>query len=216
MSGIFRDVYLLKRPEKFLYDYFTTTAINEDSADIVLRASFAGGFAAADISIYDREGNKTANGIFEPLEGDKDYQYICKMKILNPVLWNPENPYLYTMVINSGSEVITDRIGIREIHISDNIVYVNNVPVKFRGVNRHDSDPVTGFVTSFGQIMKDLLMIKQHNFNAIRSSHYPNVPYFYQLCDELGFFVINEADNESHGTQTQYLKDAGWDNVKER
>lgn len=138
------------------------------------------------------------------------------MKIEHPIFWNPEKPYLYKMVITAANEVITDRIGIREIHIKDNVVYVNSVPIKFRGVNRHDSDPITGFVTGYSQVMKDLVMIKQHNFNAVRSSHYPNVPYFYQLCDELGFFVIDEADNESHGTQTQYLKDSDVNNVNER
>lgn len=218
MSGIFRDVYILKRPEKFLYDYFTTVSINNDSAEITLRALFEGDSIPPEISIsvYDRDENKLVAGIFEPLQGDRDYQYICRMKLESPILWNPENPYLYKIVIDTTSEVITDRIGIREIHIKDNIVYVNNVPIKFRGVNRHDSDPITGFVTGYSQIIKDLLMIKQHNFNAIRSSHYPNVPYFYQLCDELGFFVIDEADNESHGTQMQYLKDSDEKNVNER
>lgn len=215
MSGIFRDVYLIKRPENFLYDYFTTVSISNDSAEIILRASFIGVFFPTDISVFDNDGNKVASGIFKPLEGDSEYQYVCKMKIKNPILWNPENPYLYNVVIDTGDEVITDRIGIREIYVSGNVVYVNGSPVKFKGVNRHDFDPVTGFVTSPSQVMKDLLMIKQHNFNAIRSSHYPNVPYFYQLCDELGFFVINEADNESHGMQTQYLKDSSWENVKE-
>ena len=89
---------------------------------------------------------------------------------------------------------------------------VNGTPVTFRGVNRHDSDPVTGPVVSLEQMETDLRLIKEHNFNAIRSSHYPNVPYFYELCDEYGFFVIDEADNESHGTQSQYLKDMEWEN----
>lgn len=216
MSGIFRDVYLLKRPEKFLYDYFTTVSIGDDSAEIVIRASFEGGFIPLDILVYDMDDKIVATGVFKQLESDKDYQYISKMKLQSPVLWNPEEPYLYTMAINSEHEVIMDRVGIREIHITDNVVYINNQKIKFRGVNRHDSDPVTGFVTSPKQVVKDLLMIKQHNFNAIRSSHYPNVPYFYQLCDEFGFFVIDEADNESHGAQTQYLKDSDWENVKVR
>ena len=80
---------------------------------------------------------------------------------------------------------------------------MNGEKIKFKGVNRHDSDPVTGSVIGINQVKRDLIMMKQHNFNAVRSSHYPNSPYFYQLCDEYGFFVIDEADNESHGTQTQ-------------
>ena len=90
------------------------------------------------------------------------------------------------------------------------------MPVKFKGVNRHDSDPVTGFAISLDQMKKDLQMMKQHNFNAVRSSHYPNAPYFYQLCDQYGFYVIAEADNESHGTQSQYLQDSSWENVSKR
>lgn len=93
---------------------------------------------------------------------------------------------------------------------------MNGEKIKFKGVNRHDSDPVTGSVIGINQVKRDLIMMKQHNFNAVRSSHYPNSPYFYQLCDEYGFFVIDEADNESHGTQTQYLQNSEWDNVVEQ
>lgn len=116
----------------------------------------------------------------------------------------------------SDAETIVDRIGIREITKEGSIIYINGEKIKFKGVNRHDSDPVTGSVINIGQAEKDLIMMKQHNFNAVRSSHYPNAPYFYQLCDEYGFFVIGEADNESHGTQTKYLKNAEWDNVVEQ
>lgn len=133
----------------------------------------------------------------------------------DPKLWTPETPYLYQIIFASESEVITDRIGIREIHREGSVIYVNGTKVKFNGVNRHDSDPVTGSVINMEQVNKDLSMMKQHNFNAVRSSHYPNSPYFYQLCDEYGFFVIAEADNESHGTQTQYLQNSEWDNVVE-
>jgi len=216
MSGIFRDVYLLKRPGQFIYDYFTTVSLSPASAEVQVKASFMGGSVPADIVIYDNEGNKSASGIFKSLDGDKNYNFICTMEVKNPVLWNPEEPYLYTMVIMAGKEVITDRLGIREIYKAGNVVYVNGSPIKFRGVNRHDSDPASGFVINKDQLCKDLLMIKQNNFNAIRSSHYPNAPYFYQLCDEMGFYVIDEADNESHGTQAQYLDNPGWDNVKER
>ena len=88
---------------------------------------------------------------------------------------------MYTMVLENTGEVIVDRIGIREISIRDAVVYANEVSVKFKGVNRHDSDPVTGFVIGMEQMKKDLQMMKEHNFNAIRTSHYPNAPYFYQL-----------------------------------
>ena len=112
---------------------------------------------------------------------------------------------LYSLILETEHEVITERIGIREIHIENNVVIFNGKPIIFRGVNRHDSDPVTGFVISIDQMKKDMEMMKQHNFNAIRSSHYPNAPFFYQLCDEYGFFVVDEADNESHGPGEIYF-----------
>ena len=102
--------------------------------------------------------------------------------------------------------MITEYIGIREIHVENSVVYINGAPVKFRGVNRHDSDPVTGFTISVDQMKKDLELMKRHNINAIRTSHYPNAPMFYQMCDKYGFFVIDEADYESHGTMNLYYK----------
>lgn len=215
MSGIFRDVYLLKRPENFMYDYFITTQIQEIGAEVQIRANFFGDFTGTTVCILDRKGNVVASGHFSEQQ-ENEYSHICSLYIEEPILWNPERPYLYSVVFENVRETIVDRIGVREIDIRNRIVHVNGQSIKFRGVNRHDSDPVTGSVISLEQLQKDLQMIKQYNFNAIRSSHYPNAPYFYQLCDEYGFFVMDEADNESHGTQNQYLKNSEWENVKKR
>ena len=89
----------------------------------------------------------------------------------------------------------------------DSVIYFNGEKIKFRGVNRHDSDPETGFTISVEQLKKELMMMKQHNFNSIRSSHYPNAPYFYQMCDLYGFMVIDEADIEAHGPFMIYRKE---------
>lgn len=218
MTGIFRDVYLLKRPESVLYDYFTTTSIGENGAEIEIRANFLGESNAAEntkIVIRNHEGNTVATGTFKKCD-DENFAYKAVLDITTPVLWNPEQPYLYQVLFLSENEVIIDRIGIREIHCEGSVIYINDVKAKFKGVNRHDSDPITGSAVNMEQIKKDLIMMKQHNFNAVRSSHYPNSPYFYQLCDEYGLFVIAEADNESHGTQTQYLKNSEWENVVEQ
>ena len=123
-----------------------------------------------------------------------------RIPVTGPLLWNAETPNLYTIILQTGGETITERIGFRRVLVKDGVLLLNNAPVKFRGVNRHESDPVTGFVQTRDRIRQDLFMIKEHNFNAVRASHYPNVPWFYQLCDELGLYVIDEADNESHGT----------------
>ena len=215
MSGIFRDVYLLNRPENVVYDYFTTTEVQEEQAVITVQASYRGKAVPTKFTLYDAEHREVASQVFQENTGTA-YTHKAVFVVKEPNLWNPEQPYLYTLVLETEGEVITDRIGIREISVKDAVLYINGTAIKFKGVNRHDSDPVTGFVIGLEQMKKDLQMMKESNFNAVRSSHYPNVPYFYQLCDEYGFFVIAEADNESHGTQSQYLKDSSWENVSRR
>ncbi len=216
MNGIFRDVYLLKRPEQFLFDYFTTTAIEGDRGIVTVRGNYWKESVPTEIMVLDASGSQVACGKLGSVESDGDYSFACSLEIHNPILWNPERPYLYTMVLKTQGEVIVDRVGIREISVAGNVVQVNGRPVKFQGVNRHDSDPVTGPTVGLEQMKRDLQMMKGHNFNAIRSSHYPNVSYFYQLCDEYGFFVIDEADNESHGAQMHYLRDSDWDHIQKR
>ena len=215
MSGIFRDVYLVNRPENVVYDYFTTTKIQEEQAVITVQASYQGKAVQTKLTLYDAEHKEIASQVFQENTGTV-YTHKAVIVVKEPNLWNPEQPYLYTLVLETEGEVITDRIGLREICVKDAVLYVNGTAIKFKGVNRHDSDPVTGFVIGLEQMKKDLQMMKESNFNAVRSSHYPNVPYFYQLCDEYGLFVIAEADNESHGTQSQYLKDSNWENVSRK
>ena len=215
MSGIFRDVYLVNRPENVVYDYFTTTKIQEEQAVITVQASYQGKAVPTKLTLYDAEHKEIASQVFQENTGTV-YTHKAVIVVKEPNLWNPEQPYLYTLVLETEGEVITDRIGLREICVKDAVLYVNGTAIKFKGVNRHDSDPVTGFVIGLEQMKKDLQMMKESNFNAVRSSHYPNVPYFYQLCDEYGLFVIAEADNESHGTQSQYLKDSNWENVSRK
>ena len=199
MSGIFRDVYLLKRPETTIRDYHITTDVEKDSVVVKLDMHFAEPVETK-VTIEDKYGAVVARG--ETAENG-----VLELTVLNPVLWNAENPYLYQVILTMPDEVIVDRIGFRTIEIKDKVVYFNGEKIKFRGVNRHDSDPETGFVISIQQIKKDLMLMKQHNFNAIRSSHYPNAPQFYQMCDEYGFMVIDEADIEAHGPFMLYRKE---------
>ena len=199
MSGIFRDVYLLKRPETTIRDYYITTDVEKDSVVVKLDMHFVEPVETK-VTIEDKYGAVVARG--ETAENG-----VLELTVLNPVLWNAENPYLYQVILTMPDEVIVDRIGFRTIEIKDKVVYFNGEKIKFRGVNRHDSDPETGFVIDAWQIKKDLMLMKQHNFNAIRSSHYPNAPYFYQMCDEYGFMVIDEADIEAHGPFMLYRKE---------
>lgn len=214
MSGIFRDVYILSRPRHALYDYFITTNLNEKTSDATLNiaAHFLSQETHTTLTLTNAEGEEVASSTLTPSAANPNFTHSATLHIPNAHTWNPENPYLYTLHLKTQDEVITERVGVRTIRIEHNVILLNGKPITFRGVNRHDSDPVTGPTVDYNHIKRDLGLIKQHNFNAIRSSHYPNSPYFYQMCDEYGFLVMSEADNESHGTQVQYLEDGSFDN----
>lgn len=199
MNGIFRDVYLLKRPERAIWDYHITTQIKENTAKIKLNVTFDFSIPVS-VIIEDQARAVVATGT---ISDDGSIEF----KIPNPTLWNTEHPYIYTLTLQSSYETIVDYIALRTIEIRDKVIYFNGQKIKFRGVNRHDSDPETGFTVSVPQIKKDLSLMKQHNFNSIRSSHYPNAPYFYQMCDLYGFMVIEEADIEAHGPYMLYRKE---------
>ena len=199
MSGIFRDVYILKRPKQAISDYHIKTRIEDMLAKVEIEMKFYSPLNVK-ISIEDRNGAVVALGSIAE-EGT------TVLEIASPELWNTENPYLYKLILETENEVIVDHIALRKIEIKDQIFYLNGQKIKFRGVNRHDSDPVTGFTISLEQITTDLTLMKQHNFNAIRSSHYPNAPFFYEMCDKYGFMVIDEADIEAHGPFMIYRKE---------
>lgn len=253
MSGIFRDVYILKRSEGAVYDYFIKTSCDDmkdpTKAEVNIDFTAFTGYSCGEdrfsskpetgvdkdtdsnvdieVTILNADGSICSSGCVKReicVQGDTNAAEIkttvssssITLSIDSPVLWNAERPFLYTVIIRCAGEVITDRIGIREITIENKIVYINGMPIKFHGVNRHDSDPVTGFTISREQIIKDMSLMKQHNVNAIRTSHYPNAPYFYELCDEYGFYVIDEADIEAHGPSELFYSDNNWDNKAAR
>ena len=199
MSGIFRDVYILKRPKQAISDYHIKTRIEDMLAKVEIEMKFYSPLNVK-ISIEDRNGAVVALGSIAE-EGT------AVLEIASPELWNTENSYLYKLILETENEVIVDHVALRKIEIKDQVIYLNGQKIKFRGVNRHDSDPVTGFTINPEQITTDLTLMKQHNFNAIRSSHYPNAPFFYEMCDKYGFMVIDEADIEAHGPFMIYRKE---------
>lgn len=199
MSGIFRDVYILKRPEKAVRDYTIKTRIDDHAAKVCFAIDYFEK-AEATITIETADGEEIARG--NVADDGK-----LELEIARPMLWNTENPYLYTLVIETEQETILDYLALRRLEIKDKVIYFNGQKIKFRGVNRHDSDPETGFAISVDQLKTDMKLMKEHNFNAIRSSHYPNAPYFYQMCDKYGFMVIDEADLEAHGPFMLYRKE---------
>ena len=190
LSGIFRDVYVLSRPRARLEDYRIKTFLDLKENKAILEIQLKG--ADAKLRLMDPEGHLVLEG--KAKDGEK-----ASFEIDHPLHWSAELPRLYHLEIETKNEVVGERVGFRNITIEKGVVRVNGQPLKFRGVNRHDSYPDTGYVASVSQMRKDLVLMKQHNINAIRTSHYPNAPMFYQLCDEYGFYVINEADVEAHG-----------------
>ena len=185
LSGIFRDVYVLSRPQKRLTDY----RIHAE-ADGKFSIEIFGADAA--ISLLAPNGKTVLKA--EVKAGEKYESAVEKV-----ISWTPENPMLYKLIIKSEGEVIGEKVGFRTIEVSGGVIRLNGTPIKFRGVNRHDSYPDTGYYATEKQMRRDLELMKQHNVNAIRSSHYPNAPLFYRLCDEYGFYVVAEADFETHG-----------------
>ncbi|MBQ8683394.1 MAG: DUF4981 domain-containing protein [Clostridia bacterium] len=194
LSGIFRDVYLLFRPHDHIRD-FTVTA-NTDGK-LTVEPVFSGDAFAVTYTLTDGDGKVVASA-----QGN----HAVTLSVDAPHLWNAEHPYLYTLTMSTEEETIPVTVGFREIRVVDGVVRLNGQAIKFRGVNRHDSDPVTGYAISREQALRDLTLMKQHNINAIRTSHYPNAPWFLELCDRYGFYVIDEADLEAHGVMNRYGK----------
>ncbi len=196
MSGIFRDVSLIARPDSFLRDFFVKESFSKDFSSAELRVEL------------ETEGDCTVSGALYASGGElvaaaEPASDVLVFSIERPELWNAEHPVQYTLMLDTGEECISQEIGLRKIEVQDGVVLLNGTPIKFRGVNRHDSDPVTGYTISREQALKDLALMKRHNINAIRTSHYPNAPWFLQMCSEFGFYVIAEADIEAHGNATK-------------
>jgi len=193
-SGIFRDVYLLRRPQAHLQDYFVQTRCDfaQSAVEVTVDLTPCGALGAVKAALLDAQGNRVA-------ETEGEGQLCFSLSAVN--FWNPEEPYLYTLLLQAGEEYIAQRLGFRAIWVENGVVLFNQQAIKFRGVNRHDSSPYGGATVTYDEMVQDLLLMKQHNVNAIRSSHYPNAPEFYDLCDQLGFYVMDEADVETHGAQ---------------
>lgn len=200
LSGIFRDVYILSRPQKRLSDYRVKTLLTGGGRSARLEFTPCG--CDVHCVLRNRDGAVIADFAAE------DGKTACA-DIPEPVLWSAEAPYLYDLTIEADGEVIGERVGFRSVSAENGVVKINGRPVKFKGVNRHDSYPDTGYYAPVEKMRSDLVLMKRHNLNAVRTSHYPNAPQFLQLCDELGLYVIDEADMESHGCVTVY-NDLKW------
>ncbi|MBQ8971531.1 MAG: beta-galactosidase [Clostridia bacterium] len=198
MSGIFRDVYILERSEGGIRDFFIHTDLNAERTKAQVRVDLTlPEKTPVEYRVYDAQGDELLNGRSDGRGIEFTLNHIS--------LWSSENPYLYTLALLCDGEVIAEPFGLREIRVENGVVKLNGQSIKFKGVNRHDSDPVLGYAVRKAQMLNDLTIMKQHNINAIRTSHYPNHPEFAKLCDRYGFYLIDESDIETHGvTQRGY------------
>ena len=205
LSGIFREVYLLSREKVHIADVFVKPALNEDFSSGTLECAVeVKGSADAKVQavLKDAEG-----GVISRQSADISGSGSFKFEVATPRLWSAEKPYLYHLFLYSGNEVILFKAGFRRIEIKDSVLRINGTPVKFKGVNRHESHPELGHTVPVDHMKRDLYLMKRHNINAIRTSHYPDDPRFPRLCDELGFYLIDEADLECHGVGAAKDKD---------
>ncbi|MBQ9714109.1 MAG: hypothetical protein IJV83_02175 [Clostridia bacterium] len=193
-SGIFRSVYLLKRPEKHITDYRVVT-------------SFAGEYGI--LTFYNESPVDIRLEFLRQtafVKAGKRVEFTVK----NPKKWTAETPALYTLTLFSEGEKIVEKVGFREVSIDGKVFKINGKAIKLKGVNRHDFNTDTGATVSLANIVQDLRLMKTLNVNAVRTSHYPNMPEFYQLCDKFGLFVMDEADLEMHGAAT---RDGGYEHT---
>ncbi len=184
LSGLFRDVYLLERAKDGIVDFSLQTK-NDGTVKLSVKAG-----ASVHAKI------------------EKDGKILCETTLAGgeavlhvnaPLLWSAEEAQLYDLTLCCAGEYVRHRFGFREVGVKDGVFLINGKPVKLYGVNRHDSSPEMGYAVSVEFMRNELVLMKRHNINAIRTAHYPNDPRFYALCDELGFYVMSEADMECHG-----------------
>lgn len=214
MSGIYRDVYLYSVPQLFLRDYWLKSDLNADftQAEFTVETSFVNYGAKGNhlLEVYllaENESPETAKPMitYQINATSKPKTPVLKASINHPRLWSAETPYLYKALLvtkdASGKTMMVQRsdFGFRKIEIRDQQLWINGKSIKIKGVNRHDIDPTDGRTISRASMIRDVELFKQLNMNTVRTSHYPNDPYFYSLCDRYGIYVIDEANVESHG-----------------
>jgi len=168
--------------------------------------------------ILNKDFNAAILNDLTPQRGSPKFAWLSG-RVKNPAKWTAETPSLYTLVLtlrdasSNVIEAVSCKIGFREIEIRNGQFLVNGQPIRLRGVNRHEIDPDDGHAISFARMIQDIKLMKQANINAVRTSHYPNDPRWYELCDRYGLYVLDEANIETHGTRGYLASDPRWHNA---
>ena len=227
LSGIYRDVYLWAAPAVHVRDFWVRTELDGAYRDAVLTVrakvrSYDDRDAAdhvVEVKLFDADGEPVFT---EPLTAQVEVKagdevtLDLERSVTDPEKWSDEQPYLYTLVISlkdvDGNVIEAEscKVGFRQVEVKDGQIHVNGVPVLFKGVNRHEHDPDTGHTVTVESMIQDIRLMKQFNVNAVRTSHYPDDPRWYDLCDRFGLYLIDEANIESHGVWDRLTKDPMW------
>ncbi|MEN1784828.1 MAG: glycoside hydrolase family 2 TIM barrel-domain containing protein, partial [Bacteroidota bacterium] len=223
-SGIYRSVYLTALPKTYFRDLTVITRLDKayENASLQMNLDVVNSAKTPingkiNVSLFDEQGLKIDSFTKAvTLQGKDTKQIALERDVKNPKKWSAEKPNLYSAVIklldkdDKVIEIVEERIGFRELAIKDKVLLVNGVPVKIKGVNRHEHDPKTGRTISRDAMIADFELMKQLNVNSIRTSHYPNDPLFYDLADEYGFYICDEVNAECHYGETFLAAQQGW------
>lgn len=215
LHGIFRNVTLWSAPQVHIRDFFVKTDLDTHYKDATLNVSakiknFGDKTAKSQTftaTLYDKDGNEIAKGSTtgSKLTSKQEEVLNIKIPVTNPLKWTAETPELYTVVLTSSEgEIISSKIGFRKVEIKGRIFMVNGVPIKLKGVNRHEHWSDVGHAITEAQMIRDLEVIKQGNCNHVRTSHYSDDPRWYELCDQYGIWLVAEANCESHGYDRRF------------
>ena len=212
LSGIERDVYLYAQPKLAIRDFFVKTQLNDnlDESSIEIEIDLKNYSADNNnvkvvANLYDQYKKLVVSAVKQSKINSNSLSKIKLVdKLQKPLLWSAEIPNLYHLTITTYKdgevlESIGNQVGFRKIELKKGLVFLNNQPILFKGVNRHEHDEFKGHVVSKESMLNDIRIMKQNNINAVRTSHYPNDPYWYKLCNQYGIYVIDEANVESHG-----------------
>ena len=229
MAGIYRDVYLYATPKAHIFDFFAKPTLDDDLADgtMAVEATIEN-FSGADIDgyrlrmdLFDDAGQRvfdTRSTSFMESEHVITKPYLSE-RVSSPAKWSAEQPNLYTVVVslhdkeNTFLEAVSCKVGFRKVEIVGREMLINGKPVLMKGVNRHEHDEVNGKTISEASMLEDIRLLKQYNLNAVRCAHYPTMERWYELCNEYGIYLIDEANIETHAVYNRLCADPSWTNA---